>query len=224
MPSASPSEDQIEPPSPAPRRERRTQADRTRATREKLMQAAIDVLLEQGYSRLTTKEVARVAGVSNGALMHHFASKAELVAAATAMVYEEAIVRGQRVAQTADADLNPIEGYLSDCLSVYFDWPFVAALESIVVARTDPELLEQILPVMERYRTTCDDIWLKVFKRAGLPAARAKVLLNITLNLTRGMAINRLWRHDDRNYQSYLKEWVAIAEREMAAAVKPATP
>lgn len=199
-------------------RARRTQADRTRVMREKLMQAAIDVLLKQGYSRLTTKEVARVAGVSNGALMHHFASKSELVVAATAMVYEEAIVRGQRAAQRVDADRKPIEGYISDCLSVYFDWPFIAALESIMVARTDPELMEQILPVMERYRMTCDGIWMKVFKRAGLPAARAKSVLNLTLNLVRGMAINRLWRHDDRNYQLYLKEWAAIAAREIEAA------
>lgn len=179
------------------------------------MQAAIDVLLEQGYSRLTTKEVARVAGVSNGALMHHFTSKAELVVAATAMVYDEAIVRGQRVAQTVDADRKPIEGYLSDCMSVYFDWPFIAAIETIMVARTDPQLMEQILPVMERYRATCDEIWLKVFKRAGLSTARAKLLLNLTLNLVRGMALNRLWRHDDRNYHAYLKEWVAIAAREI---------
>jgi AcrR family transcriptional regulator len=204
--------------SPPTARVRRTQADRTRAMREKLMKAAIDVLLKQGYGRLTTKEVARVAGVSNGALMHHFASKSELVVAATAMVYEEAIVRGQRAAQSVDADRKPIEGYISDCLNVYFDWPFIAALESIMVARTDPELMEQILPVMERYRTTCDGIWMKVFKRAGLPTARAKLILNLTLNLVRGMAINRLWRHDDRHYQLYLKEWIAIATREAAAA------
>lgn len=194
-------------------RARRTQADRTRVTREKLMKATIDVLLKQGYGRLTTKEVARVAGVSNGALMHHFASKSELVVAATAMVYEEAIERGQRAAQSVGADRKPIEGYISDCLNVYFDWPFIAALESIMVARTDPELMRQILPVMERYRTTCDGIWMKVFKRAGLPAARAKLVLNLTLNLVRGMAVNRLWRHDERHYQLYLKEWIAIATR-----------
>lgn len=208
-------------PAKAERPQRRTQADRTRVTREKLMQAAIDVLLEQGYGRLTTKEVARVAGVSNGALMHHFASKAELVVAATAMVYEEAILRGQRVAQTADADRRLIEGYLTDCMSVYFDWPFIAALETIIVARTEPELMTQILPVMERYRATCDEIWLKVFKRAGLPAARARLLLNLTLNMVRGMAINRLWRHDDRNYQIYLKEWIAIASRELGVVATP---
>lgn len=178
------------------------------------MRAAIDVLLRDGYSRLTTKEVAHVAGLSNGALMHHFSSKEELVVAATAMVYEEAILRGQRVAQTVDADKRPIEGYISDCLSVYFDWPFLAALETLIVARTDPGLMTQILPVMERYRVTCDDIWLEVFKKAGIPARRAKVLLNMTLNLVRGMAVNRMWRHDDTHYRVYLKEWVAIASRE----------
>lgn len=201
------------PPSSA-KTSRRTQADRSRIMRDKLMHAAIQVLLDQGYSRLTTKEVARMAGVSNGALMHHFASKAELVVAATAMVYEEAILRGQTVAQTADADRLPIEGYISDCLSIYFDWPFIAALETIMVARTDPALMEQILPVMVRYRSTCDEIWLKVFKRAGLSTSQAKLVLNLTLNLVRGMAVNRLWRHDEKNYKRYLKEWAAIAARE----------
>lgn len=204
----------------APARGRRTQADRTRTMRDKLMRAAIEVLLEQGYGRLTTKEVARVAGVSNGALMHHFSSKGELVVAATALVYEEAISRGQRIAQTVDADRKPIEGYIADCLSIYFDWPFVAALETIIVARTDTELMEQIQPVMERYRRTCDDIWLQVFVRAGLPAPRARVVLNLTLNLVRGMAINRLWRRDDKNYKAYLKEWVSIVKR----GIEPLVP
>jgi AcrR family transcriptional regulator len=192
-----------------------TQADRTRTMQDKLMNAAIEVLLKQGYSRLTTKEVARVAGVSNGALTHHFASKEELVVAATAMVYEEAIIRGQRVAKTSNADKKPIEGYLSDCLSIYFEWPFIAALETIIVARTDPELMEKILPVMNRYRTTCDDIWLSVFKRAGLSNEKASLLLNLTLNLVRGMAVNRLWKSDDKKYKLFLKSWVAIATREI---------
>lgn len=197
--------------------ERRSQADRTRITKEKLMKAAIDVLLEQGYGQLTTKEVARVAGVSNGALMHHFASKEELVVAATAMVYEEAIVRGQQMAKSVDAESKPIEGYITDCLNVYFEWPFIAALETIMVARTDPELMKKILPVMERYRTTCDVIWLAVFKKAGLNKSKATLLLNLTLNLVRGMAINRLWRHDDKKYRDYLASWIEIVRKEIMA-------
>jgi len=195
---------------------RRTQEDRSRITKDKLLAATIEVLLRDGYSGLTMKEVAKASGVSNGALMHHYANKAELVVEATAMVYEEAIVRGQRMAQTAGAAEKPIEGFITDCLSVYFDWPFLAALESIVVARTDPDLMARILPVMERYRVTCDDIWMGVFKKAGVPAKRARVLLNLSLNLVRGMGLNRLWQHDDAHYQIYLKEWITMANQQLA--------
>ena len=212
MPTSAPESESVNSKPP-----RRRQQDRTRITREKLMRAAIDVLLREGYSRLTTKEVARIAGVSNGALMHHFDSKAELVVAATAMVYDEAIERGQRIAQTANAHTKPVEGFISDCVSVYFDWPFIAALESIMVARTDDDLMERILPVMEHYRRTCDEIWLSVFRRAGIPVRQARLILNLTLNLVRGMAVNRIWRHDDLHYQEYLKEWVAVTARELTA-------
>lgn len=196
---------------------RRTQEDRSRITKDKLLSAAIEVLLRDGYSGLTMKEVAKASGVSNGALMHHYTTKAELVVEATAKVYEEAITRGQRVAQTAGAVGKPIEGFITDCMSVYFDWPFLAALESIVVARTDPDLMVKILPVMERYRVTCDDIWMSVFKQAGIPTMRARVLLNLSLNIVRGMGLNRLWRHDDAHYQIYLKEWIAIANQQLGS-------
>jgi AcrR family transcriptional regulator len=206
--------------SPTQPKGRRRQEDRSRDTRESLMKAAIDVLLRVGYNRLTMKEVVKVAGVSSGALMHHFTNKEELVVAATAMVYDEAIVRGQRVAQTVDAERRPIEGYISDCMSVYFDWPFLAALETIMVARTDPALMKKILPVMENYRTTCDLIWLGVFKKLGLSQGRAEMLINLTLNLVRGMAVNNLWRHDEKHYKKYIKEWVAMAGREFGVASK----
>lgn len=194
---------------------RRTQEDRSRVTKDKLLAAAIEVLLRVGYSGLTMKEVAKASGVSNGALMHHYTTKAELVVEATAMVYEEAITRGQSVAQTAGAVEKPIEGFIADCMSVYFEWPFLAALESVVVARTDPDLMAKILPVMERYRVTCDDIWMGVFKKAGIPTKQARVLLNLSLNIVRGMGLNRLWRHDDAHYQVYLKEWITIANQQL---------
>lgn len=206
-------------PRPAAKTPRRTQEDRSRVTRDKLLAATIEVLLRVGYSGLTMKEVAKASGVSNGALMHHYANKAELVVEATEMVYEEAIARGQRMAQTAGATEQLIEGHITDCMAVYFDWPFIAALESIVVARTDPDLMARIRPVMERYRVTCDDIWLAVFRKAGVPVKTARMLMNLNLNVVRGMGLNRMWRHDDVHYKAYLKDWIAIANVQLDAAM-----
>ncbi len=199
---------------------RRRQEDRTRDAKSKLLNAAIQVLLRDGYGGLTTKEVAKTAGLSYGALMHHYATKEELVVAATSMVYEECIVRGQRVAQTDDAVRNPLEGYIADCISVYFEWPFIAALEVVMVARTDPGLMAQILPVMVHYRATCDSIWLEVFEKSGVPESTATGFMSLSLNLVRGMAVNRFWNHDEAQYKTSIDRWTALANAQMRAGLQ----
>ncbi len=191
-----------------PKPERRRQETRAREARERILAATIDVLRRCGYGGLTTKEVAMSAGVSNGALMHHFANKAELVVAATEAVYEEALERGRAVAASPEARAEPLEGFITDCVSVYFDWPFIAALEVIVAARTDPELMSRIRPVMERYRETTNARWLAVLRDAGQSEAQARRMLSLTLNLIRGMAVNRLWHSDDD--RAPIEDWKRI--------------
>ncbi|MES2190529.1 MAG: hypothetical protein V4454_10420 [Pseudomonadota bacterium] len=46
---------------------------------------------------------------------------------------------------------SPFEGYIADCISVHFEWPFIAALEVVMVARTAPGRMARILPVMAHY-------------------------------------------------------------------------
>ena len=60
---------------------RRTQADRTAATRAALVAAARQLFAEHGYAEVGTERVAQAAGVTRGALYHQFADKADLFAA-----------------------------------------------------------------------------------------------------------------------------------------------
>jgi len=203
--------------------QRRTQEDRSRDAKERLLAATISVLRRKGYNGLTTKEVAKTAGLSNGALMHHYANKAELVIAATAAVYDECIIRGQRLARTPQAVKKPIESFISDQLSVYFDWPFHTALEVIVVSRTDPELMARIYPVMDHYRKTTNALWLEVFKKAGHSPQQARTILNLSLNMVRGMAVNRMWAKDETYYDDCLKDWIKIVNEKFPVG-KPAQP
>lgn len=72
-----------------------------------------------------------------------------------------------------------------------------------------------------RSALTCDEIWMGVFRKAGVPTKRARVLLNLSLslnlNLVRGIALNRIWRHDDTHYRAYLKEWISIVNQQLQA-------
>jgi AcrR family transcriptional regulator len=65
--------------------ERRTQSERSESTRGALIEAARGLFAERGYADVGTEEIVRAAGVTRGALYHHFAGKRELFEA----VYEQ---------------------------------------------------------------------------------------------------------------------------------------
>src|SRR3954469_18234781 len=61
---------------------------RSLATRAALLDAAVDCLVERGYAATTTIETARRAGVSRGAQLHHFPTKAQLLATAVEHLFD----------------------------------------------------------------------------------------------------------------------------------------
>ena len=79
----------------------RTQTERSEATRNALIEAARPLFAERGYAGVGTEEIVRAAGVTRGALYHHFDGKRELFAA----VYERIEVElAQRIAGGALAE------------------------------------------------------------------------------------------------------------------------
>jgi AcrR family transcriptional regulator len=180
---------------------------RSRETRDKLLRATIDVLLKNGYAGLTTAQVDARAGVSSGARVHHFPTKADLVIAATAYVYERCSELGQQRAKQASSSTEPLRGYVKDCLSIYFDWPFISALEVLVAARSDAQLFARIHPVLEQFHAGMRSTWLAALVAAGYEETQTEVDLRLTLNLIRGMATNRLWENDQAEYRRLLDHW-----------------
>jgi AcrR family transcriptional regulator len=80
-------------------KQRQTQAERSEATRAALLSAARALFAEYGYSGASSEAIVTAAGVSRGALQHHFVDKRSLFAA----VYEE--VEIEVVQATAEAGM-----------------------------------------------------------------------------------------------------------------------
>jgi AcrR family transcriptional regulator len=74
---------------PAPR----TQAERSEATRGALLRAARELFADRGYADVGTEEIVRRAGVTRGALYHHFEGKADLFRAVFEQMEEELAAR-----------------------------------------------------------------------------------------------------------------------------------
>ncbi len=206
-----------------PSKLRRTQTIRIQEARDRLMRAAVDVLVERGYNGLTTKDVAARAGFSSGALGHHFKTKADLVVAATMFAYEQAVEPSRKIAATIDTSTHPLRDFIEDSWQVYFDWTFTIALEVLVIARTDPALMTRIEPVMRSTRETMIEIWTQAFARAGMAKADSEALIALTLLIVRGMAMDDVWIKDKQRLKALLSLWAEIATAQIATRrpVKP---
>ncbi len=91
-----------------PKRRRRTQAERTEATRGALLAAARRLFAERGYDDVSAEEVVRAAGVTRGALYHHFGGKPELLDAVYEQLEREVTERIARVVLGSELE-SPLE-------------------------------------------------------------------------------------------------------------------
>jgi AcrR family transcriptional regulator len=119
-----------------------TQAERRTATRALLIDAAIESLVERGWAATTSVEVCRRAGVTRGALVHHFESLPVLLSAVLDELYDRcAVTAGER-------PVDSLEGLVDRTWELVSDPTFKAVIEAWLAAANDPELGEGLAPVI----------------------------------------------------------------------------
>src|SRR4051794_255643 len=99
--------------------QRRTQEERSAASRDALVTAARALFAERGYVDVGTEEIVRAAGLTRGALYHHFADKVELFAATFEVVETDTTAR--IVAAVAEAGLSDPLAAMRAGASAFFD-------------------------------------------------------------------------------------------------------
>ena len=185
------------------------QAQKSASTRTQIIEAAIKCLVELGYARTTTAVIAEKAGLSRGAMLHHFPSKMDIVRAAVEYLHAKRLraFRKAMAKEPIDGDhvRLGVEGYWAH---VKHPW-FVAFFEIAVAARTDKELAAILFPAQEAFEREWYETSLEVFpewKRKG-----EKFLLGFDLSryLMEGMAISFLTHKEterDKRVLRYLEE------------------
>lgn len=119
---------------------RRNQAERREATRTRVLDATIECLLEDGYANTSTRQIAKRAGVTIGALQHHFAGKAGLMAEAMRALGDRLTADFVSDAAHVEDPGDLIPRLLDRVWDAHRSPLFVSGLELVVAARTDPAL------------------------------------------------------------------------------------
>ena len=99
---------------PVPARSRRSQAERSATTRQALLDAGRTLFAERGFAAAGQEEIVELAGVTRGALSHHFGTKHGLFRAVVQEVQGEL---AQRIAAAALQSGDPMEQLRRGCMS-----------------------------------------------------------------------------------------------------------
>lgn len=196
------------------------QEERTRAMRARLLEATVELLIERGYAGTSTTLVSERAGVSRGAQLHHFPTKAALVVAAVEHLTR---VRGEELARAA-ADVPRGAGRtraVLEMLGNHFTSPvFTAALELWVAARTDPELLAAVAPLEQRVGRDVHRLTVELLGvEESVPGRRE--LIQATLDLVRGLGLATTITDDRRRRSRILDQWAVTLDAALAADQEP---
>ncbi len=127
---------------------RRTQEQRTAQTRAKLLDATVESLLAAGYAATTTRRVAELAGVSQGAQTHHFPYRVDLVTAAVERMAEQRVADiERRLPELPAAPRERIAALLDLLWDDYASDLFTVFVKVWVAAADDRELHDRLVPI-----------------------------------------------------------------------------
>lgn len=192
-----------------------TRAERTSRSRELILDAAVDLLVESGHSGATTTAIQARAGVSRGRLLHHFPSRAELLVAAAQHVARRRI----QGTETSSPEIVGATGATRIDLVVAFVWDrhhepyFQAAVQLWAAAQSEPGLAAALLPEERRLgafvRDTVDRLFGPPFtEHPAYPEVRELLLTSM-----RGVALMYTFDHKAHDEDTHLQLWRDLARR-----------
>jgi AcrR family transcriptional regulator len=173
---------------------RRKQSDRSQEMRARLAKAAYEVIAERGHSAFRTAAVLAHAGVSQGAMLHHFPTKDSLTLAA--IHYALNLGNEASLARIATAGATPaqIVQAMSDDFRDFFSGDrFWVSLDITMDAAKDATVAPAIRQIVGEARRPIYAQWALALCAAGWQPERATEAVTMTAALVSGYAIRLLW-------------------------------
>jgi AcrR family transcriptional regulator len=179
--------------------------------------------VDLGYARTTTTRIAHAAGLSRGAMLHHFPSKMDVVKAAVDELHAKRLKAFRNSIKRAPP---PGKGRVHVAVQAYWEHvrhpAFVAFFELTVAARTDP----QLYAILEPAQAAFYDEWYRTATEAFPEWQSDKDAFDLALDLSRylleGMAVSSL-THAEPAREQHLLEYLENQLRLLRPSTGPGT-
>jgi AcrR family transcriptional regulator len=204
-------------------RERRTHAERTAQTRERVMSAVVETISEVGFKRATAAEISRRAGVTWGAVQHHFGDKDGILMAVLEKSFDHfAQILGD---VSPDEDLEKRVALFVERSWSHFSSPHYRSTFEILLNLPDETELHWQNEMLGAWRR----IWFRYFHESpvranGLPNKQTIELMLYTVSVLTGLASTQLLEGNPERPRSgelgYLKNTL-VSELQRHSFIRP---
>jgi len=184
--------------------QRRKQIDRSTQTRQQLVAAAIVILCREGFGHATTATIAARAGVTTGALHHHFPSKDDLLFGVLDHLAERIVLQFGSFGMADRGKEIELHRLIQQLWAVYGDEQYWAIWEIIIATRADARLHERMVQHRERTMEAFHQAWLSMHPKLLRVDRRTADAFELLLVSIRGLCLERFLKSDDAFFQRQL--------------------
>lgn len=181
------------------------QQEKSLRAQESICEAAIQSLYEVGYSDTTLNKVAEIAGLSKGALQHHFPSKEDLITATADRLLSRSVPN-----KSGKTSAPSVEYALLYIWNKMVNTPqYRALLEILNAARTDKELQTRLSEKLLAWGKAMDEHSVRTYRAKNGSDEDVKALMNMTRSFMRGLIIQERYKADQNENLDLVKRWIA---------------
>jgi AcrR family transcriptional regulator len=181
----------------------------------------VELLIARGYAGMNTVAVQKAAGVSRGALLHHFPTRADLLAAVIRRLLEMHEAAAREALESAPRDADPVTRAIAALDTVVRRPAFVAQMDLWTAARTDPDLARVVSREERRAGSDLARVVDDVFGPPLTEHPRYRAVAGLTVQILRGLALTDVLRGDAESAQRALDDWTDMVHDLLAPLEDP---
>ncbi|MGJ8671256.1 MAG: TetR/AcrR family transcriptional regulator [Oceanococcus sp.] len=184
---------------------RRTQKERRTLTVSKIIDAAIECLVERGYRGTTTQLISQRAGVSQGALFRHYTSRNALMIAVAQHVGDGLLKQFSEHFKSSAGIDDPVFLALMLLRKNCHERIHQAWFELQIAARTDDELLEALQPIWKHNREVTQKLAAQILPEMAVLSKDFSTIVDVMVSLFRGEALDSFMNTGDEGESSKIE-------------------
>ncbi len=197
------------------------QAAKREAAHEKICQATIQSLAELGYAETSIHKVIERAGVSKGALQHHFPTKEDLMAATAKRILENALFVPAFGTNKPASKRDVAEELKQIWLRYVNTKEYRALLEVLIAIRTDTELQIRLSPQLKTWEEKRLKHARNQYEAKSGDDADISMLITMTTSMMRGLIIQAQYNNDPEFHIRIIDFWTTMAASLLKPRINP---